>query len=904
MATIVRPSQTREPSITRLECDVNLNFTFPAIPHARSQSLLPGAPPSFPAFPPRRGSVPLNDVAGLASATLATARPKSSSSNSLLSNGSKSAGAISFEAGGLPSPISPGQADVGNVEGSLAPHYAGGIRPGARILGVGVTPTIVNASLSTKVGPVPEGKGHHRGLSDLLGGPITLEPKKEDIAPAIAEKVAPKRAPPPPGATRRGHAHRRSGAISSGDVWSLLSQSAPNLALACTGESGGHGTTSGNAEASSPKPIASAGNSPLLSWSAPVSPGFNGPSSLPSPTSPLMDYESAADKKSRVHFIDHVEIIPRPMSAGTETSSLATVRGHAGTDSINSIASVLPLPAPSPTIEAAPPRRHGRTRSNSQTMTQPTSALRAASGRPSTAGAILLTPPNIVIDSKESEVPVPSLERPATASPSLCSVPGSNNHSPTELSPSKKTHKKALSDYSPLGGAGSFSDNRDIPSTSSASDEVPTTSEEPSKLACKGKGKKKKKGKKQIKNWAGTILGRGRGLRHSKRQLRALPRRSPTPPLPRSEHQLGDNEWISAAWNESYVLMPVDDSLGANSSSENIAMDTGIESPTIDLDAALGPFKTPTGPSAGFAAARRRRMHSAVGLKGTGYFHRRSESMPEMQLFSLSEHEGDGHMADVFEEDEEEDSEESEESEEEEEEEGKMNGGEGLGIGIKVVDGDGANWQEDVVMEWGSDDLGRPTSRRGSGGDRGLGWQGESSLPLADTSLDPKDSATSINSINCPPDVEAEPSSPLPFSGRKGAPADIITPKSSSSTVILPAHFPPPTYPQPLDSPSTFVTAASNPNTPLQLDFPGNEYADSASSFDPCSNFFGEPGPEMRMSVDDIPSLTSSSSTMTIGGLYANMPSTPMNELREKELSPKKEKSKRWSKVWTFWRLK
>ncbi|PWW78201.1 hypothetical protein C7212DRAFT_296628 [Tuber magnatum] len=538
-------------------------------------------------------------------------------------------------------------------------------------------------------------------------------------------------------------------------------------------------------------------------------------------------------------------------------------------------------------------------------MTQPTSALRATSDRPSTAGAILLTPPDIVIDSKASEVVVPSLKRPATASPSLSGGPGSSNNSPTGLSPSKKMHKRALSDYSPLVGTGSFSDNRDLPSTG-VSDEVPTP-EEPSESTFKKqekKGtKKKKKGKKQIKNWAGTILGKGRGLRHSKRQLRALPRRSPTPPLPRSEHQLGDNEWISAAWNESYVLMPVDDSLGANSSSENIAMDTGVESPTIDLDAALGPFKTPTGPSAGFAAARRRRMHSAVGLKGNGYFHRRSESMPEMQLFSLSEHEGDGHMADVFEEDEEEDSEESSESEDDEEE-GRMSGGEGLGIGIKVVDGDGANWQEDVVMEWGSDDLERPTSRRGSGGDRDLEWKSESNLPSADTSLNPRSSATSINSVDCPPDVEVEPSSPLPFSGRKGAPADIITPQSSSSTVTLPAHFQPPAYSQPLDSPSTFVTATSNPNTPLQLDFPGDEYADSSSSFDPCLNFFGEPGPEMRMSVDDIPSLTSSSSTMTIGGLYANMPSTPMNEPKEKEPSSKKEKSKRWSKVWTFWRLK
>jgi hypothetical protein len=155
-------------------------------------------------------------------------------------------------------------------------YYPGGIKPGARALGVDTTPTILNASLNTKVtvSPVPElaeARRHDLNVNDMLG--VALEPREDDTVsatPTVTEKVALKRAPPPPGGARRGHAHRRSGAISSGDVWSVLSQSAPNLPLTCTGGKGGQSTES------LPQPISSAGSSPLLSWSAPVSPGFNG----------------------------------------------------------------------------------------------------------------------------------------------------------------------------------------------------------------------------------------------------------------------------------------------------------------------------------------------------------------------------------------------------------------------------------------------------------------------------------------------------------------------------------------------------------------------------------------------------------------------------------------------------
>lgn len=599
---------------------------------------------------------------------------------------------------------------------------------------------------------------------------------------------------------------------------------------------------------------------------------------------PIESLSEDGDRKSRVHFIDHVEIIP----ADTEISSTTAVV----VDTVNpTVANVARTPiAALPPLVIAPValgrRPHGRTRSNSQTLNLPTAALRATtdrpSDRPSTAGAVLASPVFKTMTEEEAFPNVPSLKQPAAEL---------SENFPTKPLPQKKMHKKALSDDSPLVGTGSFTafTNKDLSAPDGQS------SEQTDK-------KKKKKSKKQIKNWAGTILGKGK-LRHgSKRQFKALPRRSPTPP-PRSENQMPrDNEWIPAAWNENYVLMAVDDSLGPSSSTESVVIAAdAAESPIIDLDAALGPFNTPIGPNAGFAAARRRRMHSAVGLKANGYFHRRSESMPEMQLFSLEEDEYNGHMDDVFEEEESEDS-------ESEDEEGKMDNGEGLGIGVKVVDeADAINWHGDIEMEWGFEKAGgeRNMGRRMSAPDSGESWRAHRASLSVTTTLKggPRRSSSikSKSSIGGDADEEVTPVSP-----RKEAPADIITSSHSSGSTITSGPF---LYPQAPDSPASFVTATSNPITPIMLEFSVDDYTGSATSFDLYSDFLGEPGPEMRMSVDDVPSLTSSSSIMTMNGAYYGMPSTPgvgsLGSLDMHVKEGKKEgKSKRWSKIFSFWKSK
>ncbi|KAF8545258.1 hypothetical protein BDD12DRAFT_871548 [Trichophaea hybrida] len=859
MAATAPPSHAREPSMTSFDRDVNTRFSFPA----QSQDRPPSDfqfPPHYSsssepyAFPPRRGSVPLIGTGSL-KVPVSSARPRSSQADALKQLSSNSKLVESHSTSGFPSPESPDY-----VTSTSRASGSSGTRPIGRVVGDGVLPTILNATV--RLGPVPDrSSSHNREASELLQVPM-LEPQRDEAGPTSIQK----RAPPPPGVNlRRGHAHRRSGAISSSDVWSLMNQK-QNIPPILTN---GNITKAGESVNNDPSRL-SLRPGPILSSSAPNSPGMPATEPiLPAPDSAgsdslgmLSDSSDALQRHSRVCFTEKIEVIPRPISAGTESSSTKTVKAHNVTDSLSSAvtASASPSPEPTPRIPSPTRRPQNRTRSNSQTLAMPTAALRAQSDRPSTAGAVLSSAqaPKVL----ELDIPeIPSLKRPASASPFM-----NPDESPVKQPPPKKAHKKSQSDFSPLMVTEEF--KTDSPTMS-----------EPGSTS----GKKKKKGKKQIKNWAGTILGKGK-LKHSKRSRKSKSKRAPTPPQSRSAEHLapGENEWVATSWNESYVIMPIDTSSVVD---VKTTVAGGIGSPVIDLDAALSPFKTPIETNTGFAAARRR-MHSAASRGGGAYFHRRSESMPEMQLFALEEDE-DRTMEDVFEEEEEESTSEEESSEDDDDyEEGQIGGGDGLGIEIHT--------EEEHMVEWPRKNEAvhvshtAPTHKR------------LSTATITAVTV----STTTTSTI-------LDDSMTTPTSRRKGAPADIITPQtsiqSSTSTVNdCPIRY---SFIGPaLDSPSTFVTASSSPNTPMQTEFPSDC---SSGSFDPYRDYLGEPGPEMRMSTDDIPSLTSSSSTMTMNAIYLGMPSTPCtNEALPSPSSittggkEKKEKGKRWSRVWGFWRSK
>lgn len=843
MAAATATSHSRHGSITTLDCDVNPNFSFPA------RNLAERPRSTCFAFP---------------------------SSSSWAMNDSVSAFP---RRGSLP------------LDSLVAPsmdsaHLRSQSHSRGRSIVDGAAPTMLNASV--RLGQ------HSREASDLLQVPA-LDPKAEESEPVK------KAAPPPPGA-KRGHQHRRSKAISSSDVWTVIKESkdaAPPLpgAVADVTLSPRHSPRLSSAVSVSPDTLL--GKLPIKYSIGSLADDSIATSPLPSPEMSTGSTESLS--RNRVSFVETIEVIPQPptpiMTPATEIANPF----------------MAPLPTgitPPPPSELTPsPTRRNRSRSNSQTMTQPTAALRAqcdrdANERPSTAGAVLASPSDAPPAPKEPVPPLPAIparlavpEVPSLKKPASAELLGQFDK---KASKSKKSHQKSKSDFGALTSA-TLSPVADLHDS-------------------EGSKKKSKKGKKKVKNWAGNIKGK---LRHPKGSKKS--KRAPTPEVQNLEEKSSaEQEWIATSWNDSYVIMPLESSptidLGFGEASAG--------SPVIDLDAALGPFKTPLNRA---PVDRRRRMHSSGG-RGTGgyFFHSRTASLPEMQSPKFDA-DREHIMEDVFEEEEDDSS-------------------------------DSSSSDEDS-----DDDQESRTSSETS--TTGLGIQELITSPLQTEKTDSSDDRSTIKdnrlssatiTISSPPSSQS--TTPTPYDRprssislrRQKQPADIITtatitPASSSSSSptsprnnVFTQHPPP-------DSPHTFVTCASSSNgassrTPTFPDFPASPLSDDSrytessgpdpkqGSFNPYNDYLGEPGPEMRLSVDDIPSLTSSSSIMTVNGGMPSTPGTgegmppmtPVSQMtggskrskrseRKLEKAERKaakkdmllqegEKERKWLKVWGFWR--
>ncbi|KAI5797493.1 hypothetical protein DFH27DRAFT_483874, partial [Peziza echinospora] len=568
--------------------------------------------------------------------------------------------------------------------------------------------------------------------------------------------------------------------------------------------------------------------------------------------------------------------------------------------------------------------------------------------RPSTAGAILASPKLML---PTEPVPVLKIEPVMFTQPSPAASNVATPSSPLKLSPSiaKKTHKKALSDGSPQTASPSGSDFFGN-----------CKSEEDAHSPKSKKGGKRKK--KHLKNF---LFGKGGSEKQTKHGKTGRPlKRSPTPPSRTNSfrNQNGQIE-VLPAWNESYVYMPESSMAGRSLEELSSTMSPRYnhpsgdrDSPVIDLDAALGPFDSPALGSAskssgGFSAAKKRMHSSGAGGKlgiatgigaglgsagfGAGFVgtHRRSESMPDMPLFALEEN-ARMEMDDVFEEDEEEEysssgSDDGSESDESEDGRRRMSTG-NLGIGIQVVDGDGnRSWEDGMTMDWSSpSSRGRRSSLAPTVGSTNGSLRNESIREEDEPQEDAPTNKTQIT-IAITHDYDSlnyeEPPSP------RSPTSSIPSAQSSTSTVTPTSAVSASTVPTLPDTPVTSIApeSLSTPSTPSQL--PSNFTSSRNNSLtlkelaalsslhdpelelyaDPEFRFLGEPGPEMRMSVDDVPSLTSSSSTMTssyaaycVAGMQ---PSTPRAEETLGVVMPvdkngkTKSIKKKWSKVFKFW---
>ncbi|KAF2014902.1 hypothetical protein BU24DRAFT_349327 [Aaosphaeria arxii CBS 175.79] len=672
--------------------------------------------------------------------------------------------------------------------------------------------------------------GHRRGGSEFIGGDgragstnlLSSSPTKgEAVLPPPSNTLR-----PGPPAGRRGHAHRRSGAVSSHDLSSIMQP------------------------ASAVPPPARAGSAPVTPlegdqfvFGHAVNKSISQPSLRDS--SFFDDANSSGRRPSsrqRVGFSDKVEII-RPLStisSETETS-MSTIRGHSATGSLSSVISAgTSSPA------------SARTRPSLNTTLE-------SDERPSTAGAVLdmYKSKNVQFDDD-----VFNRKRPMSAV-----SPASLNSSAGPVSPRITTKRR---------GFFRLESRRSDPSihtlSTSISDPALSASVEASALPSPmledeenvdetDKAKSSRKGSlkpRKVKSWANSIIRKGK---HGNK----IKDRPPTPPPAATDANDSTEEMdFEATFEANFeanfdvdntvtIVTPTENAVPEPKLNTDIASwkprelkraDSDAMSPVIDLDAALGPFNTPqgTGPRGqqrGFGA-HRRAMHSASGYTAS---HRRTESAPELAPFDAraSAVASPTTMADVFEED--------------EPEEEPSQGQETKAASTDVND------IEEEVEEPKIQLVEAAESQNGTTTTTTIKWNFNDGLGIQRRGRSPKgEDSEPLSPLQAPQPV------PSGNGSKQSLTTDPIETKESQQVMNLSLPLPQ----QSLRTPDTFTSSFSSPDfrsSQASLDIP--RLGTAASSMTDYrampSPQFGEPGPELRVSVDDVPSLTSSRSTMTSG---------------------------------------
>lgn len=875
-------------------------------------------------------------------------------------SGTSDAVTLLAEIGVLPPP---GSAAAARLKTPTTQYVPNRQRPQS-MLAMPLSVILAPASDAIGSGGDSSGTGHDR--------PTLAPPISKDIS-SDEEGHKQLHSGPPPGHPRRGHAHRRSGAISSSDVWSVLTQVTP-----APTHNGVHPPPKVNLTpsiADVQSDIAGIGGLKQSSGAS-VSPSSTGDTIVAPPPSPTL---LVIDKKPMVALTERVDIprvlpsttssvttITAPASVTTIATATATTTTttattttttleHGNTSGMGIHGPPLPRNTGAPATSGpnrSPTRNRSTSISSSQSPLSPELQAQFAHiiQRPRTAGAILSPPitPTSVPEEPVPQLPVPQIEPVPVPHISIADAPNSPSRTSTSSEKDHKhSHKKDLSDGPPK-------------TPSSPPPVSPTVSMgKKSGSSCKTKKGDKRK-KKQLRNF---LFGKSKNEKFSKHG-RAL-KRSPTPPSRHNSFRK-QGEMTLPAWTESYVLLQEGSMAGRSLEELSSTMSpryahfgSDRDSPIIDLDAALGPLNSPmigasNKSSGGFNAAKRR-MHSsgaggkmsiASGVISNSFIgtHRRSESMPEfgMPLFDLAEHAG-MEMDDVFEEEEE--AEEDEEScsgsdtgsETDESEvadgERRMSTG-GLGIGIQVTDGDGVTtWEAGVSLDLNHISL---PPRRSS-----LAPTLASNSSLKNSSIreeeEPAEGAAAAKpaSIFSHHNDSAKSCSLSP--GTCSTPTSLVPSAQSSTSTVTPISAVSMTAPSLLDAPASSCSVNNTPpsSSPINQNASLTSHRDSltlkelvdlslqeGSEFDPYADselrLLGEPGPELRMggSVDDVPSLTSSSSTMT--STYATycstgalqQPSTPrieeipvavVDELPIDGKAKPKGLKKKWSRVFKFW---
>jgi len=696
-------------------------------------------------------------------------------------------------------------------------------------------------------------RGHKRGTSEFVGGDsrfgfsnaLSTSPTRS----TALEVPEPSNALPVPGHSgRRGHAHRRSAALSSHDISSIMVPSEEPL--------------------------------PRLSTSLPSTP-LGHPAEEPAAATPLdrsasgLDTETSSRESSPIRpgsrrcvgFSENVEIIPRPLSVISSEGSFNTSRSHSVNNSISSVISM-----------GSPPVR--------------TSQRSLSAGN---MAAIVEQAPK-----KRSSIEIGKrVEREGAWLKSSHSSPEISASSPTlsfaddESQVQPRANRKSRNS---LGRNFGFDRRKSEPSIS-------TCANEPSRLSAislqddeAGTGEQlqgrdshvdRRSSSKRIKEWATSKLHR-KSRDFNKAYPTATPVARTTNIRPKSEGYFDVPAKVPAAEPARLVPAAAETDLDAvfgglgdsgDGDSEQVSTPrVQFNTPTftqpstfrpadddaqlVDLDDAISLSTPPLG------STYRKQLHSAARSSNApnAYMHRRTESAPVMMPFDFSRTgTPQSSMADVFEE-EEEDEMLSPKTVRPHTSHGPARD-ETAGIGISIVDADSP------ALNFGADDVShtrrnewepeRPTS---SYGPTSMGSR--LSTPLAErrgSYIMEETIMEEVSPVEAPVGVEIVSDYEEPR-----APSLTKSSDSSDTPTLLASQREGMFYPEmapPMMTPETYQTStfsSSSPGRPRSFDTP--RLGTSASSFNDnrtvSSSTTGEQPPDVRISVDDVPSLTSSRSTM------------------------------------------
>ncbi|MDI1488505.1 MAG: hypothetical protein OHK93_007780 [Ramalina farinacea] len=672
--------------------------------------------------------------------------------------------------------------------------------------------------------PGPPSTGHRRGGSEFIGGDITHGgPVLVSTTPTSAEDTPhpPPSPPKGPPTARRGHAHRRSGAVSQSDVGKIMFQAPDHRG--------------GSAPSTPSEPNFAQKRPSPERWNSHPGPNksVNGSSRPPSQTTDI----ASPPSRSRVGFSDTLEYIPRPLSTiSSETSSsMSTLRAaHSVNDSITSVVS-------GPT--SSPPSF--KEFDNTQMLVP-----QAHFGRPITSASLTLDRDSLHTMDEESQEVAPSVSsKPRSGSRNL---KGAKDHDSAHISDVDSIDPCDPSEESSVP----------VSNTSASENQFRVTSSEPSLQTLRPRTSPESshvKRQQKVKSWAESILHRKE--RNPVVHDGDLIERQ-------SEAPHGDEQDLAFSLDDvnfdDDTTMIIEEPTTAYSKDTPLqqgALDQSFEtrgdpseantfSPTIDLDAAFNfsggsTSNTLLVDSAGRLSGSKRRLHSS-GEMGDfsgpgGHYRRRAESAPEMEPFDLGVH-GAGrstvnHAVD-----------EAIEEEDEDYDQGEHRPTI-AGLGVNVVESE----------EEGSEPVQR---RRATGLNTTSRYRGVGSTPTPPNELAPV---------------------PVEIVEAEEEPRFSVLTKSSDDSTVTPTLSRDPLSPRPASAPLDFavqtpsLTYGSTPETPSAVssadytkttfdprDVPRLHTAHSSIT-DRVTLNSSRAGDQSGSSMDDVPSLISSTSTMISG---------------------------------------